>query len=136
MRRAALLLALLSLSACRMAGPEDTYRAFAAAARAGDAAEAWALLSEGSRARLEARAKALAARVPGTAASGRDLLLGDLSTGAPRLAKVTVKDQAGDGAVLVVAVEGGGDPAAPGEVSLVREGGQWRVVLPGIESSP
>jgi hypothetical protein len=134
--RAALLLALLSLSACRVAGPEDAYRAFAAAVRAGDSAEAWALLSEGSRERLEARAKALAARVPGTPASGRDLLLGDLSAGAPRLARVTVKRQTGDGAVLAVAVEGAGDPAAPGEVSLVREGGRWRVVLPGLERSP
>jgi len=134
MRRAALLVALLALPACRRpAGPEATYRAFAAAARAGDAAEAWALLSEGSRAHLDARARALADRVPGLPASGRDLLLGDLAAGAPRLAKVTVVRESGDGAVLAVAVEGA---VAPAEVTLAREGGRWRVVLPGIERSP
>jgi hypothetical protein len=128
------LLALLALlSACRReASPETAYRTFAAAARAGDATTVWSLLSEGSRARLDERARALAARAPGVHGSGRDLVLGGLSAGAPRLARVALVRASGDRAVLAIVEEGA---AAPAEVAMLREGGRWRVVLPGAERS-
>lgn len=126
---AALLAAALATAGCRRpAGPADAYRAFAAAARAGDVEGVWSRLSEASRAALDARAKAAAARAGGVVpGSGRDLVLGDLATQAPRLKGATVLRESQDAAVLSVEEEG-----VPGarEVSLVREAGVWRVVLP------
>ncbi len=124
-------LALLALAACRREdGPAAAYRAFAAAARAGDAATVWTLMSAGSQAAFEARAKALAAQVPGAPVTGRDLVLGDLSAGAPRIDEVVVVRATADEAVVGVKLRGA--PAAPpAEVRLVREGGAWRVVVPG-----
>jgi hypothetical protein len=61
--------------------------------------------------------------VPG---SGRELVLGDLSAGAPRPQKVLVVRESRDAAVVSVEVEG--EPSR--EVTLVREGGVWRVVVP------
>lgn len=123
------LAALLALPACRRdVGPADRYRAFAAAARAGKAEEVWAMLSEASRAELDRRAGDLAAKAPPgvLARSGRALVLGDLSALAPRASAVVVVRESRDQAVLAVEVEGG--PAR--EVTLVREGGVWRVVVP------
>jgi len=124
----------LLLAACRRVdGPDEAYRAFARAAREGDAATVWSLLSERSRAELETRAKALADRAPpGTMpAGGRDLVLGDLAPSAPRIEKALVVRESRDAAVVAVTVAGGG---APEEVTLVREGGAWRVVLPPLSS--
>jgi hypothetical protein len=132
-RTAPVLLALLALCACRRAqGPEAAYRAFADAARDGDSAAVWDLLAERSRKDLDGRARELAARVPGTPASGRDLVLGDLSAGAPGIARVAVSRASGDSAVLAVTEEGG----RQAEVEMVREGGRWRVVLPAVKPSP
>jgi hypothetical protein len=126
---AILVLASLGSIGCRRpAGPAETYRAFAAAVRGGDVDAVWSRLSERSRAALDARAKAAAARAGGVVpASGKDLVLGDLAYEAPRLKSVTVLRESPDAAVLSVEVEG-----TPGgrEVSLVRESGVWRVVLP------
>lgn len=134
MPRPALALALLALAAsapgCRRpSGPAETYRAFAAAARAGDAEGVWARLSARSREALDARAREVAARAPAgvVPASGKDLVLGDLAAQAPRLRSATVARESQDAAVVAVEVEG--SPGAR-EVSLVREGGVWRVVLP------
>jgi hypothetical protein len=121
--------ALATLSACRRdASPADRYRAFASAARDGKAEEVWGMLSERSRAELDGRAKALAASAPPgvVAASGRAMVLGDLSALAPRPTSVVVVRESRDAAV--VAVEADGQPAR--EVTLVREGGVWRVVVP------
>ena len=88
------------------------------------------MLSERSRALLDARAKEVAARAPAgvVASSGRDLVLGDLGARAARVESVVVARESRDAAVLAVRVEGRPDPE---EVSLVREGAGWRVVLPG-----
>ena len=123
-------LLLLAAAGCRRpAGPAETYRALAAAARAGDADGVWSRLSERSRQVLDERARAVSARAPSgvVPASGKDLAVGDLGAEAPRLKAVTVLRESQDAAVLGVEVEG-----APGrrEVSLVREAGVWRVVLP------
>src|SRR5512134_2110346 len=92
--RLGLVLALLALSAAcrREAGPAERYRAFASAARDGKAEEVWSMLSERSRAALDARARNLAARTPSgvVAGSGRELVLGDLSAAAPRPKSVVV----------------------------------------------
>lgn len=130
--RRLLVLALLavSLAACRRGeGPAEAYRRFAAAARSGDAEAAWGMLSTRSRAALDARAKELSARAaPGVLpASGRDLLLGDQSARAPRLKSAMVLRESAGAAVVRVEDEAGGK----GEVTLVHEGGAWRVALDG-----
>lgn len=122
-------LALATSSACRRdVSPADRYRAFAEAARDGKADEVWGMLSERSRAELDRRAKALAAKAPPgvVAASGRAMVLGDLSALAPRPTSVVVVRESRDAAVVAVEAEG----APPREVSLAREGGVWRVVVP------
>jgi hypothetical protein len=126
---ALLLAAALTTAGCRRpAGPAETYRAFAQASRSGDVEGVWARLSESSRAALDARAKAAAARAGGVVpASGKDLVLGDLAAQAPRLKSATVLRESQESAVLAVEVEG--TPGAK-EVALVRESGVWRVVLP------
>ncbi len=127
------LLAALALSAgagCRAPeGPADRYRHFAEAARGGRAGEVWGLLSAGSRRALEEEARALAAKgpLPGVDLSGQELVLGDLASTAPRVKSVIVVRESPDAAVVSVEEEGG----ARHEVSLVREGGEWRVQLPG-----
>ena len=77
----------------------------------------------------------MAARAPPglIPASGKELVLGDLAGEAARLRAATVVRETGDAAVVAVEVEG-----VPGarEVSLVREGGVWRVVLPSDLSTP
>jgi hypothetical protein len=122
------------IPACRRVdGPAEAYRAFSDAARAGDSAAVWEHLSERSRETLDARAKALAGRTPAgvVPASGRDLVLGDLARAAPRVEKVLMVRESADAAVVAVTVAGS---SAPAEVSLVREGGAWRVVLPPLSS--
>ncbi len=131
-RRAVALSLLLAVgsSACRRAdGPAERYRAFAAAARGGDAAAVWSMLSERTRAAFDARAKALAAEAPAGVLpeSGEALVLGDLAVRAERPRSVVVVRESQNAAVLSVEVEGGG-PAR--EVTLVREAGAWRVVVP------
>jgi hypothetical protein len=129
----ALLVALAALGGCRRStGPAEAYRAFAAAARSRepDAASAvWSMLSERSRAALEARAKEVAKAAPAGVVppTGKELVLGNLSIAAPRLRSAVVLRESRDEAVI--AVEEEGRPGAR-EVSLVREGGVWRVVLP------
>jgi hypothetical protein len=129
----ALAVALAAATACRRSpGPADTYRAFAAAAHSRDPGaeeRVWAMLSERSRAALDARAKEVAAAAPPgvVPASGKELVLGNLAFRAPRLRSVVVVRESREAAVVAVEEEG-----RPGtrEVSLVREGGVWRVVLP------
>ncbi len=121
--------ALAALPACRRdVSPADRYRAFAEAARDGKADEVWGMLSERSQAELDRRAKALAAKAPPgvLASSGRAMVLGDLSALAPRPTSIVVVRESRDAAV--VSVEAEGQPTR--EVSLVREGGVWRVVVP------
>jgi hypothetical protein len=129
-----LAVAVLSLavgsSACRRAdGPAERYRAFAAAVRGGDAAAVWSMLSRRTRAAFDARAKALAAAAPAgvVSASGEDLVLGDLAVRSERPRSVVVVRESRGAAVVSVEIEGGG-PAR--EVTLVREEGAWRVVVP------
>jgi len=120
---------LLASSGCRRdVGPADRYRAFSAAARDGDAEAVWSMLSERSREAFDARARALAARAPAgvVSSSGRALVLGDLAPSARRPTSVVVVRESRDAAVVSVEVEGEGAR----EVSLVREGGVWRVVVP------
>ncbi len=129
----ALLALLVTIPGCRRpVGPAETYRAFAAAARARDpdaAERVWGLLSARSREALDAHAKELAARAPAgvVPASGKDLVLGNLAVRSRRIRSVVVLRESRDAAVVSVGEEGDG-PAR--EVPLVREGGVWRVVVP------
>ncbi len=128
-RALALLVLAAALAACRRdADPADRYRAFAQAARDGKADDVWNMLSDRSRAELDRRAKALAAQAPPgvIAASGRALVLGDLSALAPPPTSIVVVRESRDAAVL--SVEAAGQPAR--EVTLAREAGVWRVVVP------
>jgi hypothetical protein len=127
--RLSLALALLLAAACsRDLGPAERYRAFAAAARSGDSDAVWSMLSERSRAALDARAADIASRAPPgvVAGSGRQLVLGDLAARTPRAKAVVVRRESRERAVVAVEVEG--EPVR--EVTLVREGGVWRVDLP------
>ena len=118
--------ALAAGCAQREGSPETAYRAFARAAADRDAERVWALLSNDTRAWLDERARAAAARAPGILpASGKQLLLGDAALTARPLAAVVLRRESRDRAVLEVTEEGG----APREVELVREQG-WRVRLP------
>jgi hypothetical protein len=124
---AALCLAALLAAGCRSSGPAETYRVFAHAVREGDARTAWSLLSERSRADLDARAKRLAGETGGVVPeSGAALLVGDASLQSPRLVSVAVVRESADAAELEVAVVGG----EPRKVTMARETGGWRVVLP------
>jgi hypothetical protein len=127
--RLSLALALLLAAGCsRDLGPAERYRAFAAAARSGDSDAVWSMLSERSREALDARAREIASRAPPgvVAGSGRQLVLGDLAARTPRPKTVVVRRESRDRAVVAVEVEG--EPAR--EVTLVREGGVWRVDVP------
>jgi hypothetical protein len=127
--RAFALALLFAWAGCRRdVGPAERYAAFAAAARDGDADAVWSMLSARSREALDARARALAARVPSgvVSASGRQLVLGDLAPRARRPRSVVVARESRDAAVVAVDVDGEGAR----EASLVREGGVWRVVVP------
>jgi hypothetical protein len=112
----------------REVGPAERYRAFAAAAREGNADAVWSMLSEDSRAALDERARALAAETPPgvVVPSGRQLVLGDHSARAPRPKAVVVLRESRDRALVSVQVEG----ESAREVTLVREAGVWRVVVP------
>jgi hypothetical protein len=128
-RALAATLLLFTAAGCkRAAGPAESYRAFTAAARAGDVEGVWARVATRSRAVLEARAQELAKRSAGVVpASGKELVLGDLAPAAPRLRDVKVLRESRDAAVVAVEEEG---RAGAREVPLVREDGVWRVVLP------
>jgi hypothetical protein len=126
--RLAVLLAALAALACRPEAPPDaSYRALSAAVRARDADAAWDLLSSDTRAWLEARARAAAAAAPGVLPSeAKELLLGSASAGVRPPRSVVVLRESADRCLLQVAEEAG----EPREVTLVRERGAWRVVLP------
>ena len=128
LRTLALALLLASPGCRRDVGPAERYAAFAAAARDGNSDAVWSMLSQASREAFEARARALAARVPPgvVATSGRQIVLGDLAPLARRPSSVTVVRESRDAAVVAVEMEGQGAR----EVALVREGGVWRVAVP------
>ena len=132
--------ALLLPAACtRDPGPEATYRALTRAVAERDEEAAWALLSKGTRAWLEDRAREAARTAPGVVPqSARQLLLGDaaLSAVPPTLVELVRSDAAE--AVLRVRAPGG----EAAEVRLVREGGAWKLDArpaggpPGTGTSP
>ncbi len=124
----ALSLAVL-LPACQRDPPPDaTYRALVRAMADRDEDAAWALLSEGTRARLEERARvAAAAAAPGVLVPGaRAVLAGDAPLAVRPPSAITVLRA--DAGRAVLRVEAPGAPAA--EVVLLRERGGWRVELP------
>lgn len=121
----------LALPGCRRtAGPADRYRLFASAARNQDAVAVWSMLSRRSRAAFDARAKTLSAAASGVIPPrGQDVVVGDLASFAPRLRSALVLRESADVAVVAVEDEAGGR----GEVTLVREDGDWKVEVPGAE---
>jgi hypothetical protein len=124
---AALALALAVPGCRRAAGPADRYRVFASATRTQDGATVLPMLSKRSRAAFEARAKALATDAPGVVPTrAQDLVVGDLALTAPKLKSAIILRESADVAVVAVEDEAGGK----GEVTLVREDGEWRVDVP------
>jgi hypothetical protein len=118
---------LVVLACSRPSGPAETYRQFAAAVRDGRSDLAWTLLSEQSRAALDAAARDAAARAPGIVPPrGQDLVLGDSAFRSPPLKSAIVVRESADAALVAVEVEGAGKR----EVELRREDGAWRVVIP------
>lgn len=117
------------LTGCaRDAGPEASYRAFAAAVAERDGDAAYALLSAGSQRWLEGQAKRAAAAAPGVVApSARQLLVGDASLGVRPPESVELVSSAGGRAVLRVVPAGGGSART---VLAVRQGGRWKIELP------
>ncbi len=121
-RLLALSAAALLATACRPPeNPAQRYERFARAAREGKAGAVWSMLSSGSQERFRARAKELG--LPGDPAR---LVLGDLAPSAPKVKSVTPLRESQKKAVVAVETEDG----ARGEVTLVREGEEWKVVLP------
>lgn len=121
-------LALALGPACsRDLSPDATYRALAKAVAERDGDAAWALLSAGSQVWLQERAKGAAAAGPGVVnSSARLLLIGDAALGARPPRSIEVVSEGADRAVLRVEAPGG----APQDVTLVREGGRWKVQIP------
>ncbi len=121
------LLALLAAGCQRPDNPAARYERFARAARGGDYGAVWAMLSRASQDRLRARSKELrgGADVPGADLQVANLLVGDLAPTAPKVKSATVLRESRERAVVAVEVEGG----ARGEVSLVREGKEWKVIV-------
>jgi hypothetical protein len=119
---------LAALPACgRDLPPDATYRALVRAMADRDAEAAWALLSADSQRWLQERARGAAAAAPGVvSSSARQLLVGDASLGAPSPRSIEVVSASADRAVLRVE----GRAGAPQDVTLVREGGRWRVEIP------
>lgn len=126
------LAALLAAACVPQESPADRYRRFTEAARRGRSAEVWAMLSERSRRAFADRARALAGESPsaGLDLSAEDMVLGDLAPTAPKVKSVTVLRESREVSVVSVQEVGSGK----GEVSLVREGGQWKVELPNTPS--
>lgn len=118
----------VSLACSRADGPAERYQRFAAAARSGKSEVVWSMLSTGSRARLDDEARRLAARAPEglVPASGRQLVVGDHALRAPKIKNVVLVRESPHAAVVEVEDEAG----AKGQVTLVKEEGEWRVELP------
>jgi hypothetical protein len=128
-RLLALLAAAVLAAACHPPeNPAERYERFAKAARAGDTGAVWSMLSRESQERIRARARALGGEkaAPGVDVGPAGLVLGDLAPTAPKVKSVTVLRESQERAVVAVDVEGG----QRGEVTLVREGKEWKVVLP------
>jgi hypothetical protein len=128
---------LLALSLLAAAGchrypddtPADAYRSLLAAVQREDDARALALLSERSRTVLTARVQQLARDSGGTLRpSPGDFLIPDRRPPAP--GAVVVRSEDGGTAVLAVTLQG-----SVQEVTVVREGGHWRVSIPALEKS-
>lgn len=121
------LVALLATGCQRPDNPAERYERFARAARTGDVGGVWAMLSRDSQDRIRARGKELAggAKVAGADLGARNLVLGDLAPTAPKVKSATVLRESQDRAVVAVEVEGG----ERGEVTLVREAKEWKVVV-------
>jgi hypothetical protein len=107
--------------------PDGTYRALVRAMADRDADAAWALLSVESQRWLQERARSAADAGPGVvSSSARQLLVGDASLGAPAPRSIEVVSASAERAVLRVE----GRAGAPQDVTLVREGGRWKVEIP------
>ena len=122
------LLAAAALLSCapRDPPPDAVYRAFVRAAAARDAAAAWPLLSSRTRSWLDARARKAAAEAPGLLpASGQRLLFGDAAGAVRPVREIEVLGRDSERARLRVTDEAG----AVAAVTLVREGGAWRIDL-------
>ena len=126
MRRAAVLVGVLlgTAAGCHQRhapGPADAFVRFVGAAGRGDQATAWGLLSSETREAAEQLGARQSPPVP-----GRRLLLGGGLEFTHGLSEVSVVSRKGNQAVLSVTADDG----SKRRVSLHREDGAWKVVLP------
>ncbi len=125
--RTCLLACLGCLVACRPAGeetPEDAYRAFAAAANKGEDRVAFARLTAASQEALRAPLDGLSAASGGAMREDASALVFRGSRGAPLSDVRLLKKERDRATVSVTSRE------QTREVILLREGSEWRVVLP------
>jgi len=96
--------------------PESVAQAFWKAAMTGNAAASWGLLSKEIQARLKDEAT--------WAKTGVTKTLGD---GSIEVGKATIN---GDTATVTIKVMKGGTEITTSEVTLVKEGGAWKIAIP------
>ncbi len=113
---------------CRVTqpGPDGTVRAMLQAAKAGDRDAVFELLAPATRARLDAEAHHATDLVGGAVRyTAKDLISIGASDGVPDPTDITVVEEQGDRAsVLVVS------PAGRSRLELRQVDGRWRVELP------
>jgi hypothetical protein len=125
-----LLTGLLLLAACRPqpdGTPEGAYRAFAAAANKGEDAAAFALLATASQEALKHRLAGVSSASGGSMGEDAASLVFRGGRATP-LTSIQLLKMEPDRATLAVTARG-----ETREVSLLREGSEWRVEVPPLE---
>lgn len=119
-------LVLAALAACNRAptGPVDTYRAFHARVKKGQAREAYALLSEPTQQALDARARAMGQALGSQEPPDPAALLFANARPPGDVTEITLVREEGSAATVRVVSSG-----APSDVRMVREPSGWKLDL-------
>jgi hypothetical protein len=118
---------LATLPACKGEGPVDIYLRFVEALAERDATGAWACLSRATRERLSQASARLAEMAGGAVkAEPQEMLVVSSLSAARGKRAVTVAKEGADRVELKVTLSPSGDAL----VTLLREDGEWRILLP------
>jgi hypothetical protein len=113
------------------AGPEVTVRELLQAAKAGDRAAVFELLTPATRARLDAEARRATDLVGGAVRyRAQDLISIGAADPSATPTDITVIEQHGDRATVEIVA-----PAGRARLELVHDDGRWRVDMPGFGSA-